>query len=118
MKTLIKLLFAIIVVHAAARAGMMALDYYTLKDTARQLLTFGEQVPPSQLHNQILSVAWDKGLPLVSENLLVQRQGTRTTASASYTAELEYFPNNFYPVDLSFEVETYSLNPGALDPEH
>lgn len=115
MKTLIKVLFAIILIHAVARAGMVALDYYTLKDTTRQLLTFGERVPPAQLHNQILSVAWEKGLPLVPENVLVQRQGTRTVASASYTAELEYFPNNFYPVDLSFEVEAFTLAPGATD---
>ena len=115
MKTLIKILFAIIVIHAVARGGIVALNYYQLKDTTRQLLTFGSQVPPAQIHNQILSVAWDKGLPLVSENVLVQRQGTRTVATASYTAEFEYFPNNFYPVDLSFEVEAFSLNPGAQD---
>jgi len=116
MKTLIKLLAAIIVIHAVARAGMVAMDYYTFKDTTRQLLTFGDRLPPSELRQQVLSVAWDKGLPLVADNVTVQRQGTRTVASANYTAELEYFPNSFYPVDLSFEVETYSLNPGAQDP--
>ena len=115
MKTLFKLIVVAAVLHAVAQAGLVAWDYYQLKDSTHQLITFGSQVPTGRLHNQILEMAWERELPLSSEDVLVQRRGVRTTAVARYTQQYEYFPNNFYPVELDFAVEAYSISPGVQD---
>ena len=115
MKTLFKLIIVASVLHAVAQAGLVAWNYYRFKDSAQQLITFGVQVPPSRLHTQMLEMGWDMRLPLVPENVRVERQGVRTTASARYTQQYEFFPNNFYPVELDFSVDAYSIAPGAQD---
>jgi hypothetical protein len=117
MKTLLKLVVVAVVLHAAAQAGIIAWDYYKLKDSTQQLITFGSQVPSARLRNQVLEMGWELGLPLVAQDVLVRRQGIRTTASASYTQPFEYFPNYFYALDLGFAVDAYSITPGVQDPE-
>ena len=48
-------------------------------------------------------------LPVGPKDVTVKRQGTRTWADASYRQAVELFPNQEYPVDLSFSVEGYSM---------
>jgi hypothetical protein len=115
MKTLFKLIVVASVLHAVGQAGMVAWDYYQLKDATQQLITFGSQVPTGRIHNQILEMAWEKELPLSSQDVVVDRQGIRTTATARYTQQYEYFSNNFYPVELDFSVDAYSIAPGVQD---
>lgn len=115
MKTLLKLIVLGIVLHAVVQAGMVALDYYKLRDSAQQLITFGSQVPTARLRNQLLEMGWELGLPLVADDVLVRREGVRTTASARYTMPYEYFPNQFYPLELDFAIDAYSITPGVQD---
>ena len=68
------------------------------------------------LRNQILEMGWELGLPVAAEDVSVERQGIRTTASARYVQEFEFFPNNFRPLELDFVVDTYSIYPGVQDP--
>ena len=109
MKTIIKLLIALVIINAAARAGMAAWSYYQLKDAAQQIITFNPRTAPIELHNQILGRARELNVPLASENISVEREGTRTRADAAYVQPVELFPNYIYPMNLSFRVEAFSI---------
>lgn len=115
IKTVVKLLIALAVVNAAARAGMTAWRHYELKDAAQQLILFGSNVPTAQISYLILDRAVQLDVPLEPENIDITRDGTRTVVYASYTKPVEFFPAFIYPLDLSFTVEALSLNPSNVE---
>lgn len=112
MKTILKLIIMVAVLNAVARTGLVAWNYYQLKDAAKQMVTFGAQSSTTDLHNRILEKAAELNVPLPAENVNVHRQGMRTWAEAAYTQPVELFPNYTYPVTLSFSVDAYSLVAG------
>jgi len=112
MKTVIKLLIAVAIINATARVGMAAARYYQLKDESQELVTFGGNIVPGELQNQILLKAEELQLPLAFDDILVSRQGLRTTASAAYTDSVEVFPNYKYPIRFQFKVEGVNMGAG------
>lgn len=109
MKTLIKLLIAAVILHAVYRAGVSAVAYYELKDAAQQLLIFGSDATPDQIHASILAKAEELALPLEPDNVIVLRDGPRTWAEATYVDPIELFPRYRYPFTYSFRVEALSM---------
>ena len=112
MKTQNKLLIAAAIVNGTARVGMAAARYYQLKDESQELVTFGGTLIPGELQNQILLKAEALQLPLAFDDILVTREGLRTTASAAYTDSVEVFPNYKYPVRFQFKVEGVNMGAG------
>ena len=113
MKTVIKLLIVAAIINATARVGMAAARYYQLKDQSQELVTFGGNIVPGELQSQILLKAEDLQLPLEFEDILVTRDGLRTTASAAYTDSVEVFPNYKYPIKFQFKVEGVNMGSGV-----
>jgi hypothetical protein len=116
LKTILKLLVAIAVLNAVGRGGMAALSYFQFKDETERLIVFDVASTPDELKSQILTIGSRHGLAVVPEDVSVERQGSRTTASAGYTAVVEYFPRYTYAMPVSFTVEAFSagpLKPGA-----
>jgi hypothetical protein len=113
VKTIIKLLIAAAIVNATARVGMAAARYYQLKDQSQELVTFGGNAVPGELQNEILLKAEELQLPLASDDILVTREGLRTTASAAYTDSVELFPNYKYPIRFQFKVEGVNMGAGV-----
>lgn len=109
IKTIIKILIAVIILNGLFRTGLVAWDYFQLRDEAEQLIIFGTRSSTDQLHGRIMAKAEELGIPLQPENLDVRREGSRTFASASYQQPLEYFPNLTYPLDLSFMVDAFQV---------
>jgi hypothetical protein len=109
MKSAIKLLLMLAVLNALFHAGRAAMTYYQLKDATEQMLTFGSEISTSQLRDRIVDKAGELDLPMQTDDVRVRRQGTRTTASASYTEPVELFPSYRYPMKFSYSVEAYSL---------
>ena len=118
MKTIIKLLIVIAIINAAARVGLAAAKYYQLKDQSQQLVTFGANASPGELQNRILEQATALQLPLVFEDILVTRDGFKTTAEAAYTQPVEVFPRYTYPVKFHFTVEGINLGQGVNNGGH
>jgi hypothetical protein len=113
MKTIIKLLIVIAIINAAARVGLAAAKYYQLKDQSQQLVTFGGHASPVELQNQILEQATALQLPLGFDDILVTRDGFKTTAQAAYTQPVEVFPSYTYPVKFQFTVEGINMGQGV-----
>ena len=105
MKTILKLLIVVAIGHAAVRAGQVYWEHYQLEDQAQQLVLFGWRQSPEQLHGEILDFAERTGVPLDSEELLVERDGELTTASATYARPIEVLPMYTYTALMSFDVE-------------
>ncbi len=109
MKTVVKLLVAAAILNATVRGGMATWDHYQLKDAAHRVLLHGAGSPPERLHTEILSRATALRLPLRSGDLVVQREGMRTVAHATYVQPIELFPRRHYPISFSFEVEALAI---------
>ena len=109
MKTVVKLLLVAAVLNGAVRTAISALTYYQLKDSAQQMLVFGQRATPDELQEGIVGKASELSVPLTLENLVVRRDQLRTVATAAYTEPVEVFPNYHYPIDYSFTVEAMSL---------
>lgn len=112
MKTLIKLVIAALLAHAAYKSGSVFLKYYQFKDEAQQMILFGQAQPVAQLESQILGEAMKRDLPVDDDDVTVTREGTRTLAEVSYTDTIELFPRVSFPVNFSFSAEAYGV-PGA-----
>ena len=109
MKTLIKLAIAAAMLNAAARGGMAAWTYFEFRDATQELVVFGARSTPEQLHEQIVERAVDLDVPVLPEDISVQREGARTWADVHYTQAVEFFPRFTYPVEFSFSVDGFSV---------
>jgi hypothetical protein len=108
MKTIVKLLIALVILNAVARGAIAAWSYYQFRDAAAELVLFGGTASTSELHTRIASRAAELEVPVAPENISVQRDGARTWADVTYTQPIEYFPRRTYPVELSFTVDAFS----------
>ena len=110
MKTIIKLLIAAIIINASARCGLVAWRYYELKDATQQMLTFGARQTTETLQAQIQSKASELALPVAADDITVEREGNRTSASVKYRQPVELFPRYSMPVDLDFTVDSVAID--------
>jgi hypothetical protein len=113
LKTIFTTAIVVALLNAIGHAGMAAWRHFQLRDQAEQLVLFGGAPPPDQIADQIAQIAEEPDVPVAPENIVVTRQGPRTIAEAYYTLPVELFPRFFYPVDLSFMVEAFSVT-GAV----
>ena len=118
MKTVIKLLIALAIINATARGGLAAAKYYQLKDQSQELVTFGGNIQPGELQDQIVAKAEALQLPLTSDDVEVTRQGMHTTATAAYTQSVEVFPNYKYPIKFQFTVDGINMGAGISPGAH
>jgi len=109
MKTIIKLLIMLAILNAVARGGMAWWTYYQFRDETEQLVIFGARSTPVELHDQIVKTAAELQVPVAPENVIVEREGSRTRAAAAYVQPVEFFPNYTYPLNFSFRVEGFSI---------
>ena len=108
MKTFLKLLIVAIVINASARAGMAAVRHYQFKEAAQQAVLFGASTPTADVRQVIVQRGKELSLPVGPANVTVRRQGGRTWADAAYSQSVELFPQQIYPMNFSFKVESYS----------
>jgi hypothetical protein len=109
MKTILKLAIALVVLNAAVRVGIVAWDYYQLKDAAQQEVTFAGRMPTDQIHTRVYEKAVELQVPIERQNIEVTRQNDLVHLDAFYTQPVEVFPRYIYPLELSFSVEARAL---------
>ena len=113
IRTIFTTVIVVAILNAIGHAGMVAWRHFQVRDQAQQLILFGSATPPAELEQQIAQIAEEFAVPVAPENIVVTRQGQRTVAEASYTIPVELFPRFFYPVDLSFMVEAFTITGAA-----
>jgi hypothetical protein len=109
MKTLFKLLVAIMVLNAAVRGALAMWQYYQFKDAAQQAVLFGQRAEPEEIQANIMAKATQLSVPVRAGDIKVSREGTRTMAQGHYVQPVQFFPNYPYPVRFTFFVDAVSL---------
>jgi hypothetical protein len=113
MKTIIKIAIALVLANAIVRAGLVAMDYYQLKDAAQQAVIWGDRMTPAQLAENVLDRAAELDVPLDPRGVEASRNKDLTVISVGYTQPVELFPAFIYPViypvELSFEVQARAM---------
>ena len=109
MKTLFKLVIAILVLNASVRGGLAMWQYYQFKDGAQQVVLFGQRADPEEIQANILARATALGVTMTLDDIKISRDGTRTIAEGSYIQPVQFLPSYAYPVKFSFVVDALSL---------
>ena len=116
MKLLIQLLIVAVVMHASVRAGQAAWRYYAFKDAVEQTARFGGAEPVGVLQQRILEIAAEQAVPLDPADLVILREGTRTTVSAAYWDSVELVPSLYTREHLfAFEIRVNPVRPVTAD---
>ena len=113
IKTILALLFVLIVLNAVGRVGFAVWDYYQLKDEAERQIVFGARSTTDDIRRRILAKAEELELPLEPADLYVARENQRTTVDGYYVQPVEVFPNLIYPMELSFSVDAFTVEGAA-----
>jgi hypothetical protein len=109
MKTLFKLVIAILVLNAAVRGALAMYQYYQFKDAAQQVVLFGQRAEPEQIQANIIAKATELSVPVSADNIKVSRDGQRTVAEGFYVQPVQFFPNYPWPVKFTFLVDAVNL---------
>lgn len=109
MKTLFKLVIAILVLNAAVRGALAMYQYYQFKDAAQQVVLFGQRSELEDIQANIVAKASGFGVRIRPDDVKVSRDATRTVAQGSYIQTVQFFPNYPYPVKFTFVVDALSL---------
>ena len=109
MKTLFKLVIAILVLNAAFRGGLATWKYYEFKDAAQQVVLFGQRADPEEIQANIVARATEMSVPIRPDDVKVRRDGTRTIAEGYYIQPVDFFPNYPWPVKFTFVVDAIAL---------
>ena len=109
IKTLLSLLFVLIVMNAVGRIGFAVWDYYQLKDEAERQIVFGARSTTDQIRDRILAKAEELEVPIEAADLYVHREDQRTYVDAYYVQPVEVFPQLTYPMELSFSVDAFTV---------
>lgn len=109
MKTLLKLVIAVLVLNAAVRGALAMWEYYEFKDAAQQVVLFGQRSEPEEIRASIVAKGNEMRVPVRPDDVKVSRDETRTVAEGFYIQPVQFFPNYSYPVKFSFVVDALSL---------
>jgi hypothetical protein len=112
MKTLFKLVVAVLVLNAAVRGGLAMWQYYQFKDAAQQVVLFGQRSEPEEITANIVARAAALSVPLSPDDVKVSRDAMHTVAVGSYVRPVDFFPNYPYPVKFTFVVDAVNLGEG------
>lgn len=105
---------AVAVINGAARTAAVYWSFYQFEDAAQQLAIFGYKSSPEILRSSAYAKAAELLIPIHEEQIVVTRDGPKTLIDVAYEHPVEYFPNQTYPLKLSFSVEGRNLTTASL----
>jgi hypothetical protein len=73
VKTLIKIVIALIVIHGAFRIGSAYWNFYRFEDALQQAAQFGERRSDKQICDEAMTTAANYGIPIAASALSVRR---------------------------------------------
>jgi hypothetical protein len=110
----LRIAIAVAIINATGRTALVYWSYQKFKDEAQQLARFGADASTDILHANAFAKAVELMIPISEEQIVVTRDGTRTSIQASYQHPVEYFPHRRYPLKLSFNVDGEKMAPFKL----
>ena len=95
MKTIIKIVVALMFVSAAFNASRAALFSYQFQDAVHDLLVFNPRAPDPQIIDGIMKIANEMGVPIEEENITIRPVGLDLNVDMSYTTNVVLVPGVF-----------------------
>ena len=109
LSSVLRIAIAVAIINGTARTAAVYWRFYQFEDAAQQLAIFGYKSSPDILRSSAYAKAAELLIPIDEEQIEVRRDGHRTLINAAYEDAVEYFPNQTYPLKLSFSVEGRDL---------
>lgn len=92
MKTIIKLVLAFAILTAAFQGGRATMSNYQFEDDVEQALLFAPNASESELIQQIVSLAYDYGLPVEADNVTITERASDRIVNITYTTDVAFIP--------------------------
>ncbi len=105
MRNIIRLVVVVAVVHAGVKIGPVFWTHFKFRDSVHDLAMFSVKRTEREVQDRVMDIAARMDVPVDRENVTVRKDKQKTIVSASYRAQLEYFPRRYYPWDFDFEVQ-------------
>jgi len=113
MKTIIKIVLALIVLTAVAQAGMAALANYQFQDAVHEALIFQPNASDQEITDTVVELATKEGLPVTADNVTVRQVGPDLLVDITYETDVPLLPG-FYSRTWKFSPSTSTrLMPGV-----
>jgi hypothetical protein len=95
MATLIKFVIAVLILNAAARAGVAAFEHYQFTDAAHEAMVFAPNASDSQLVSVVAKIAHDHNVPLTEDEISLRHNGPDIVIEFSYDKDVVLVPGTF-----------------------
>jgi|SRR5581483_9465100 len=110
MKTIIKLIFAALIVNACVRAGAAFWRYYQFKDEVQSAALFMSARPDAEIQSRVMEVAAQLHVPVQPQDVVVIRRMNHTLINAVYTDVIEILPTKPYPWQFKVNADAFSVD--------
>ncbi|MEO7157036.1 MAG: hypothetical protein ABI039_05720 [Vicinamibacterales bacterium] len=95
MKTIIKIVVALMFVSAAFNAARAALFSYQFQDAVHDQLVFNPRGTDAEIIDGIMKIANEMGVPIKEENITIRPVGLDLNVDMSYTTNVVLVPGVF-----------------------
>jgi hypothetical protein len=103
-KTIIRLAIIAVIAHAGIKIVPVFWQYANFKDRLAEAARFGVNRTNDQLVKKFWKIAEELEVPVESA-ITVSKNGNALVIDTEYTAQLEYFPKQYYPWKFVIHVE-------------
>ena len=95
MATLIKFVIAVLILNAAAQAGVAAFEHYQFTDAAREAMVFAPNASDNQLVQLVAKTARDHNVPITEDDISLHHQGPDIVVEFSYDKDVDLVPGAY-----------------------
>ncbi len=113
MTTIIKIVVALLILTAAAQAGMAGLTSYQFEDAVHEAMLFAPASSDQELVETIMSLASNQGIPLDAESISIRQVGSDLHVDLTYDTEVPLIPGIYAPTFTFSPSATIRLMPGV-----
>lgn len=92
MKTIIKIVLALIFLTAAFQAGMAAMTNYQFEDAVHESLIFAPNSTDQEIKDTVMELAGNKGLPVDVDDVKVRQVGPDLFVDITYETDVPLLP--------------------------
>ena len=113
MKAIIKIVLGLVVLTAAAQAGMAALANYQFQDEVHESLIFAPNSADQEIRETVVELAKKRGLPVDPDDVKIRQVGPDLFVDITYETDVPLLPG-FYSRPWRFNPSTSTrLMPGV-----
>lgn len=105
MKTIIKIVVALVFLTAAAQSGLAALDNYQFVDAVHQGLLFNPRASEDEIVDMVVKTAGEYDLPVEAKDVKVRESRQDLIVEVTYTRPINVVPG-IYSTDWTFHPTT------------